>query len=112
MVGPVFLRRVGAVVGLVGIGCLLVGLVLPWVHFEPDLALPWMAGVSPEDYSLLRLLRIDRPLFHPVPAALIFYLRPLLGSCCVVVEALRAWQGRAATLLGSALLLLSMGCAL
>ncbi|MGZ3666723.1 MAG: hypothetical protein ACXVDA_19830, partial [Ktedonobacterales bacterium] len=118
MVRPVLLRRVGAVVALLGISCLLVAPVLPWVHFEPDRTVPSMAGLEPkdyatlQDYSLLRILVIDRPLFHPAPAILILYLLPLLGSCFVAIEGLRAWQGSAATHAGVALLLLGMSCAL
>lgn len=112
MVRPVSLRRAGAVVALLGISCLLVALVLPWFHFVPDRAVPSMAGALPEDYSVLYLLGINTSLFHPTGAVLIAYLLPLLGSCCVVVEGLRAWQGRAPNRLGVALLLLGMGCAL
>ena len=114
MLRPVLLRRVGAVVALLGVSCLLVALVLPWVHFEPNRARNGMEGVVPVDYSALRLLLAapNRSGSQPGYATLIFYLLPVLGSCLVAVDALRAWQGSAATRSGIARLLLGMGCAL
>ncbi|MGZ3676427.1 MAG: hypothetical protein ACXVCO_19155, partial [Ktedonobacterales bacterium] len=95
---------------LLGISCLLVALVLPWTHREPGSVL--MAAPSDDD-SLLRLLFTGGYAgYNPALTVFILYLLPLLGSCLVAVEALRAWQGRAATRSSSALLLLGMGCAL
>ncbi|MGZ3601025.1 MAG: hypothetical protein ACXWQ5_15260, partial [Ktedonobacterales bacterium] len=89
---------------------LLVALVLPWTHREPGSVL--MAAPSDDD-SLLRLLFTGGYAgYNPALTVFILYLLPLLGSCLVAVEALRAWQGRAATRSSSALLLLGMGCAL
>lgn len=112
MLLAVSLRRFGAVVALLGISCLLVALVLPWAHFEPNRTRPGMEGALPDDYSALRLLTITVPYGHPAAATLFLYLLPLLGSCLLAVEARRAWQGRAATRSGIALLLLGIGCAL
>ncbi|MGZ3715683.1 MAG: hypothetical protein ACXVA4_09705 [Ktedonobacterales bacterium] len=107
------IRRVGAVVALLGISCSLVALVLPLVHFEPNRAFHGMEGVLPEDYSALRLLMTpNRPGSQPAGATLFLYLLPLLGSCLVAVEALRAWQGGASNRSGIALLLIGMSCAL
>ena len=113
MLLAVSLRRVGAVVALLGIGCLLVALVLPWSHFVPDLRVPSMANALPEDYSVLYLLVApDRQGSHHALAVIILYLLPLLGSCCVAIEGLRAWQGSVANRSTIALLLLGMGSAL
>ncbi len=120
MVLPVLLRRLGAVVALLGIGCLLVAFVLPLVHLGPNRTFPSTEGALPEDLSVLDLLgRADIP-GSPAPRATrILFLLPFLGSCCVVVEALWAWQGSALTrsrlavlLARLALLLLGMSCAL
>jgi hypothetical protein len=105
MVRAMALRRVGAKVALLGIGCLLVALILPWSHEEPP--------YGPYDYSLFIFLISSFPLRRSLaPAVLILYLLPLLGACLVMVDGRRAWQGRAATRSSSALLLLGMGCAL
>lgn len=113
MLLAVSFRRLGVVVALLGISCLLVALVLPLVHFEPNRAVHGMEGVLPEEYSALRLLMTpNRPGSQPAGATLFLYLLPLLGSCLVAVEALRAWQGSASNRSGIALLLIGMGCAL
>lgn len=99
------IRRLGAVVALLGIGCLLVAFILPWTHLEPP--------QGPDDFSLFYFLITSFPLGRSrAPLVLILYLLPLLGACLVAIDGRRAWQGRAATRSSSALLLLGMGCAL
>ncbi|HEX8036552.1 MAG TPA: hypothetical protein VF510_22030 [Ktedonobacterales bacterium] len=107
-----FLCRVGVVMALLGIACLLVAPVLPWAHLEPDHAHRLVSGPSYDVSLLLALTRLYVPGWSPIPALCILYLLPLLGSCLVAVEGLRAWQGSAATRSSSARLLLGMACAL